>query len=167
MRFVRNLLALIGLAAIIAVAVVLYRYESVADAMTWRVAVKEGMTVDEIEQTMKFVANQKNLSYVGELKISKGIEAKLGKPYRLINIYTFCDSVVAAKLLDYRDVFTSFMPCRIALVRDVSGKYWLMGTNLDWMIHGGWPLPEDLKAEAVRMRDALLDVMNRGATGDF
>jgi hypothetical protein len=35
------------------------------------------------------------------------------------------------------------------------------------MIHGGKVLPEALKEEATGVKDTILDIMNRGATGEF
>ena len=70
-------------------------------------------------------------------------------------------------MLEYRDQYSGFMPCRIALVEDKSGRLWLYSMNLDIMIHGGKQLPEDLKQDARRIRDAMEAIMNAGATGDW
>jgi len=39
--------------------------------------------------------------------------------------------------------------------------------DMDLMIHGGHPLPEDLKTEALRVQRVINDIMQRGATGEF
>jgi len=38
---------------------------------------------------------------------------------------------------------------------------------MDAMIYGGTPLPSALKAEAIGVKTIILDIMNRGAKGDF
>jgi len=35
------------------------------------------------------------------------------------------------------------------------------------MIYGGKPLPRELKEEAIKVKDTILDIMNRGASGEF
>jgi hypothetical protein len=38
---------------------------------------------------------------------------------------------------------------------------------MDMMIHGGKALPPDLFDEANEVKDVILDIMNRGAEGEF
>jgi hypothetical protein len=35
------------------------------------------------------------------------------------------------------------------------------------MIYGGKPLPPELKEEALKVREVILDIMKRGASGAF
>ena len=56
---------------------------------------------------------------------------------------------------------------RRVLVEDKSGKLWIYSLNMDMMIHGGEKLPPDLYDEANEVKDIILDIMNRGAEGDF
>lgn len=192
MGLVRNLLALIGLLALIAGGLGYYKLQQVvgqfdpaalttyqelgekllethngAEATIWRQAVDEGVTPETVEETMKFVANEHNISAVGELPLYKDIEAKTGKPYRYAKIFMFCNSLIAAHMLDYSDAFGAYLPCRIALVEDKKGKLWLLTLNMDMMIYGGAPLPEDLKKEALKVKETILDIMARGAKGSF
>ena len=39
--------------------------------------------------------------------------------------------------------------------------------NLDIMIHGGKELPEDLKADALQVRDTIKAMMTGAAKGEF
>ncbi|MEW8046364.1 MAG: DUF302 domain-containing protein, partial [Candidatus Thiodiazotropha sp.] len=75
--------------------------------------------------------------------------------------------LIAAKMLDYSDAYSAYLPCRITLIEDQQGKLWLTALNMDMMIYGGKPLPPDLKEEALLVKDYILDIMNRGATGEF
>lgn len=188
----KNILAFIGLVSIIAIVIVylglkntfsefdpgaektytdmvktIIETRDAASASIWKVPVQEGLTAEEVEETMKFVANEHNIANVGELPLSKDITAKLGKPYRFVKIFLFCNSLTAAQMLDYNDAFSAYLPCRITLIEDHTGKLWLYTLNMDLMIHGGKPLPAELKAEAVKVKEIILDIMKRGAEGDF
>lgn len=188
----KNLLALVGLVTIIAAGALYFSAKSTlsefdpgaaqtykelivnileskdaATATVWKFPVEEGLTAEEVEETMKFVANEHNIAKVGELPLSLDITAKLGKEYRFVKIFLFCNSLTAAKMLDYNDAFSAYLPCRISLVEDKTGKLWLYSLNMDLMIHGGKTLPEELKKEAENVKRIILDIMKRGAEGDF
>lgn len=136
-------------------------------AMVWKRKVAEGLTAEEVEESMKSVANELNMANVGELPLSLDVEAKMGKPFRFVKIYQFCDSLTAAKMLDYNDAFSAWLPCRITLIEDKQGELWMYATNMDLMIYGGEPLPEDLKQTAINIKEMILEIMERGAEGDF
>ena len=192
MGMIKNLLALIGLLVVIGVAAVYVKYnkafegwdpeaggvflefaqsmattKSAAEASIWKIPVAEGLSWEDVEQTMKLVANEHNMSNVGELPLSKDIAAKMGTEYRFVKIYLFCNSLTAAKMIDYSDAFSAYLPCRITLIEDQQGKLWLIALNMDMMIYAGEPLPPELKEEALKVKEYILDIMNRGANGEF
>ena len=138
-----------------------------AEATVWRVPLADGVTPKDAEEAMKAVANEHNIKNVGELPLSKQVEVMIGKPYRILNIYMFCDPLTAVKMLDYSDAFSAYLPCRVAMVEDKQGKVWLYTLNMDLMIHGGKPLPAELKLETERVKETILAIMHRGAEGDF
>lgn len=140
---------------------------SAPEATVWKVAVKDGLTADEVEQTMRFVANEHNIKNVGELPLYKEVEAVSGKPFRFLKVYMFCNAMTAARMVELSDAFSAYLPCRISLVEDTQGKLWLYTLNMDLMIHGGTPLTPELTAEATQVKETILDIMNRGASGDF
>ena len=106
-------------------------------AMMWSVPVKEGLTPDEVIDSMKSLATERNFLFVGESPFYKQVEAITGEKYRYVNFLSFCDAQVGKAMLEYRDQYSGFMPCRIALVEDKDGRLWLHSMNLDLMIHGG------------------------------
>jgi uncharacterized protein (DUF302 family) len=138
-----------------------------AEATVWKVPVQEGLGWEDVEQTMRFVANEHNIKNVGELPLSEQVAAMTGKPQRFLKIYMFCNPLTAADMFDYSVAFSAYLPCRISLIEDPQGKLWLYTLNMDMMIHGGKVLPEALKEEAIGVKDTILDIMNRGATGEF
>ena len=191
----RNLLAIVGLVVIIAAAYAMVKFQPVlttitefednaggvfaemgvkllepgnmAEASIWKVPVDEGMTAEEVEETMKFVANEHNFKNVGEMPLYKEVESMSGEAYRYVKIFMFCNALTASRMLDYNDAFSSYLPCRITLIEDKEGKLWLYTLNMDGMIYGGRPLPADLKEEAENVKEIILDIMKRGATGEF
>ncbi len=138
-----------------------------AEATVWKVKVDEGLSADDVDETMKFIANEHNIKNVGELPLYKQVEAMSGKPYRFAKIYMFCNALTAAKMMDYSDAFSAYLPCRVSLIEDKTGQLWIYSLNMDMMIYGGKPLPPDLKKEAMKVKDIILDIMNRGAKGEF
>jgi uncharacterized protein (DUF302 family) len=95
------------------------------------------------------------------------VEAITGEDYRYVNFLSFCDAQVGKMMLEYRDHYSGFMPCRIALVEDKNGDLALYSMNLDLMIYGGEPLPPELKTEAIRVRDTIRTIMRGAAAGEF
>ena len=84
-----------------------------------------------------------------------------------IYILPMRDPLTAAKMVNYSDAFSAYLPCRIALVEDNEGQLWLYTLNMDMMIHGGTELPDELYEEATNVKEIILDIMNRGAAGEF
>jgi uncharacterized protein (DUF302 family) len=192
MKLIRNLLALIGLAALLVVG---YGYVRLAptlseldpgfistysefagkllesgdpgEAMMWAVQVEEGLSAEDVIESMKSLATEHNFLFVGESPFYKQIEAITGEDYRYVNFLSFCDAQVGMRMLEYRDQYSGFMPCRIALVEDKNGRLWLYSMNLDIMIHGGKRLPDELKADATRVRNTIWKIMQGAAAGEF
>ncbi len=192
MMLIRNLLALIGLTAVAVLAVAsLWLTPKLADfdprfldvygefagellrtgdpgvSMMWAVPVEEGLSTEDVIESMKSLATAKNFLFVGESPFYKQIEAMTGEPYRYVNFLSFCDARVGRQMLEYHDHYSGFMPCRIALVEDNSGRLWLYSMNLDLMIHGGKELPDDLKTAAIGVRDTIRSIMEGAAAGEF
>jgi hypothetical protein len=138
-----------------------------AEATVWKIPVAEGLTAKDVEDTMRFVANEHNIKDVGELPLSEQVAAMTGEEQRFWKIYMFCNPLTAAKMINYSDAYSAYLPCRISLVEDQEGKLWIYTLNMDMMIHGGESLPPELLDEANYIKETILDIMNRGATGEF
>ena len=138
-----------------------------AEATVWKVPVEEDVTVEDVELAIRAVANELNIKNVGELPLSDQVEAMSGKKSRFFKIYMFCNALTAAQMLEYSDAYSAYLPCRVSLVEDKQGKFWLYSLNMDAMIYGGKPLPAALKEEAMGVKKIILEIMNRGAEGDF
>lgn len=140
---------------------------SAVDSMVVKVKVEDGITVDDLNTSILSIANELNIKNVGELPLSKQVEAMSGKAYRYVKIYLLCDAMTAASMLNYNDAFSAFLPCRISVVEDAQGALWIYTLDMDLMIYGGQPIPPALKAEAISVRNTLNEIMQRAAEGDF
>lgn len=138
-----------------------------AEATIWKEQVQEGLTAQDVEETVRFVANEHNIKNVGELPLSEQVAAMTGEEQRHLKIYMFCDPLTAAQMVEYSVAFSAYLPCRVTVVEDQEGKLWLYTLNMDMMIHGGTKLPPKLFVEANKVKETILDIMKRGATGEF
>lgn len=140
--------------------------------MAEKMPVAEGVSFEDAIESMKLRANLVNFKLVGHQPLWKEVEAISGTEQPKIEIFQFCDAMVARKILDYAPEFAVFLPCRIALLEDAEGQIWVM--TLDWNV--GWldyaqnpnsQLDVELRKEAKRIRDAIRYIMEGAATGDF
>ena len=138
-----------------------------AEATVWKIPVEAELSVEDVDETIRAVANELNIKNVGELPLSDQVEAMTGEKSRYFKIYMFCNALTAVQMLDYSDAYSAYLPCRVSLVEDKQGKLWLYSLNMDAMIYGGKSLPPALKEEAMGVKDIILEIMNRGAEGDF
>jgi len=145
----------------------LFESGSAVDAMVVKIKVDEGISAKDLDTSILSIANELNIKNVGELPLSKQVEAMSGKPFRHVKIYLLCNAMTAASMLNYNDSFSAFLPCRISVVEDKQGQLWLYAMNMDLMISGGTPIPPALKKEALVVQNTLDEIMKRAAEGDF
>ena len=192
MRLIRNILAVVGLITLLGGGVLLAKLQPAYSefdtqalsiyvdfvekllesrdpgvAMTWSVPVDEGISVEEVKESLISIATDHSFNYVGESAFYKAVEAVTGEPYRHVSFLSFCDARVGKLMVDYRDAYTGFMPCRVAVMEDKEGRIWLHSMNLDLMIFGGKELPPTLKKEALRVWENMKAMMEGAASGDF
>ncbi|MDE3240840.1 MAG: DUF302 domain-containing protein [Paracoccaceae bacterium] len=188
MTFLRNLLALCGLLAILAAGYVAWTFRgfdpqapmvylhmaqrlaatgNAADATVWKRKVADGLTFDDVDQSIQSIAQADNIKGVGALPLGDQVAAMQGKPWRKLKLYLYCNPLTAAKMVDYSEAYSAYLPCRIALVQDKQGKLWLYTLDMDMMIHGGKPLPPELLKEAEHVKSVMLDIMTKAAAGEF
>ena len=122
-----------------------------AEATVWKVPVDDGISTDEVDEIMKFVANERNIKNVGELPLSEQITAMTGEKFPFLKIYMFCNPLTAGEMFEYSMAFSAYLPCRISLIEDNDGKLWLSTLKWEMLIHGGYDRPTDLKAEALEV----------------
>ncbi len=138
-----------------------------ADATIWKTKVADGLTFEEVDESIKAVAIDRNIRGVGELPLGDQVSAMQGEPWRKLNIYLYCNPLTAAKMVEHSIAYAAYLPCRVSLVEDENGELWIVTLDMDMMIHGGEPLPPELLAEALEVKDIIQDVLARASEGDF
>ncbi|MES9832080.1 MAG: DUF302 domain-containing protein [Candidatus Thiodiazotropha sp. LLP2] len=130
-----------------------------------QMSVKDGVSKEDAIQALMSRATEINLKFVARQQVSKELEARgLKTPY--LDIFQFCNPEDARQMIMHDPIYAAYMPCRIAMVEDKNGQLWLMMLNLDMLINSEL-LPPDLTEIAIRVNQAMLDVMVAGATGEF
>lgn len=188
MTFIRNLLALLGLLAVIAVAATVWTFRDFdpkaggvywnmakrlaetgnsAEATVWKRRVAEGLTFEEVDESIQSVALAQNIRDVGQLPLGDQVALMQGSDWRKLNIYLYCNPLTAAKMVEYSEAFSAYLPCRVSLVEDDEGALWLYSLDMDMMIHGGKPLPPDLLEEALHVKEVILAILDGAAEGAF
>lgn len=195
MKFIRNTLVLIGIAAVAAAAYFgpgLWKYKTAFDgfdpkaramymemadllaetgnsaaATVWKVKVADGLTAEEVGQSIQTIADERNIRSVGFLPLGDQVTAMRGEDWRVLNIYLYCNPLTAAKMVEYDPAFAAYLPCRVSLVEDAAGDLWIYTLNMDLMIYGGKTLPDALLKEALEVKETMLQILNRAAEGDF
>jgi len=140
--------------------------------MATKYQAKEGLSFDDVVEAMKVKANEINFKFVGHNPLWKDIVAITGKTDTpRVEFFSFCDAVVARELLDLSLEFAIFLPCRVAVVEDAYKKIWVL--TLDWDVR--WldtsknpnQISDKLREGAIRIRDAIDQIMRAGALGEF
>lgn len=136
-----------------------------------KIPAQPGVSYDDVVTSLKQRANKINFKFVGVNSIYKDVAALTGQPTPRVEVFNFCDALVARELLDHSLEFVVFLPCRIAVVEDAQGKVWLVTLDWDvsWLDTSPNPnrIPDGLKSAAQRIRAALEDIMQAGARGEL
>lgn len=138
----------------------------IAVATTWERKVKDGVTIADIENSLASVATEDNMRAVGELPLSKELEARSGKKEKFLKIYSYCSPATARIMVDFSPHMAAYLPCRISVVEKEDGL-WLYTLNMDMMVKMGRKLPPVLKEEALKVRNTVWKMMEKGSKGEF
>lgn len=138
----------------------------IAAATTWERKVKDGVTIEEVEQAFASVAAEDNIKAVGEFPLSRELEARTGKPERFLKVYSYCSPATAREMVDFSPHMAAYLPCRITVLEKEDGL-WIYSLNMDMLIKMGRKLPPALKKSALQVRETVWKMMERGANGEF
>ena len=134
----------------------------------YKLAIDHGVSMAEAAESMRLRANALNLKLVGELPLSKQVEAVTGKPQRTVTIFQFCDAVTAMELINLSLDFATYMPCRIALIEDANGQGWLIMTDINVdLVAKEKRLQKELTTRIKAVRQGLIEIMQAGAKGEL
>ena len=140
--------------------------------MTAKRKVADGISFDEVIESMEIKANDVNFKKVGHSKIWQDVSAISGLPALRVEVLHFCDAIVGRRMLDFSPEFSIFIPCRVTVMEDATGDLWIMTLDWDstWLSMAWHPdsqLTDQLKDDAIRLRDAMEQIMHAGATGEW
>jgi uncharacterized protein (DUF302 family) len=136
------------------------------DASVLRMKLQKGITPDVAVDCLKLRANLRNMKQVGYLPLSKQVEAMVGKPQKLTEVFLFCNPLIAIEMVAANIDFAAYLPCRITLTEDSEGSYWLVMLNLAPLI-AQIPTGSALHAKAESVNDILMSIMHAGAYGEL
>jgi uncharacterized protein (DUF302 family) len=137
---------------------------TIADTVV-KLPLQDGVSMDDAVESMKLRANALNFKLVAHQPLYKELQA-MGLPSKRVEIFQFCDARIAHAMLAKSLDFAAYLPCRITLIEDQDGQAWLVSMDLDRVIAMA-NLPEDLLANATKVRDSIREIMEAGASGDL
>jgi len=141
--------------------------------MTTKYKVKEGLSFEEVVQSMNLRANQLNLKLVGHSPMIKDIQAVLGDmDTPRMEVFHYCDIEAGRETMKLVPESIVYLPCRIAVMEDAQKNIWVL--TLDWdtaWLDGanseGMGLSPEMKALADKIRNNMDNVMRAAAAGDL
>jgi uncharacterized protein (DUF302 family) len=123
----------------------------------------EDISADDAIDSMKLRANSLNFKLVGHMPLSEQVAAMGGKSNRM-EIFQFCDAMIAAQMVNYSLAFAGYLPCRISVVEDNDGQVWLITLNMDKTM-GDASLPKELQGLGMQVRNNIYSIITAGAEG--
>ncbi len=146
--------------------------KDVMNLMAIKYKAKDGLSFDDVKQSMELRANQLNFKKVGESPMWKDIQAVLGDTDApRMEVYHYCDIAAGREVLKYAPESIVYLPCRIAIMEDADKKIWVL--TLDWntawldSISGKMGAPDQLMKQATDIRDKMDIIMRAAADGDI
>jgi uncharacterized protein (DUF302 family) len=127
--------------------------------------VADDVSADDAIASMKLRANFLNFKLVGHMPLSEQVAAMGGKSDRM-EIFQFCDAMIAAQMVKHSMAFAGYLPCRISLVVDDKGQAWLITLNMDKTM-GDASLPKELQSLGMTVRNNIYSIITAGAEGDL
>ena len=141
--------------------------------MTTKYKAAEGLSFDEVVESMKLRANQVNLKLVGHSPMIKDIQAVLGDTSTpRMEVFHFCDIEAGREIMKLVPESIVYLPCRIAVMEDAEGNVWVL--TLDW--DTAWldsinteamGVTPEMMELAKKIRDNMDNVMRAAAAGDL
>ena len=146
----------------------------VMNYMAVKYKAKEGLSFDDVVESMKLRANMLNFKLVGHSPMWKDFQAVLGdmKAPR-VEVFHYCDIAAGRAVLMYAPEALVFLPCRIGIMEDADKNIWVM--TLDWdvswldSISGkmGMDSAPELIMAAIDIREKMDNIMRAAAEGDL
>lgn len=128
-----------------------------------RMGVRDGLTMEQSVDAMIAKANELDMELIGRQSLHKSAALR-GNSIPRMEVLQLCNTQDAVALTVRNPVYAAYLPCRISLIEDGAGRYWLATVNLDILVNNESLTPE-LQEIAIRINQGLLAVMTAGAIG--
>ncbi|MCS6786914.1 MAG: DUF302 domain-containing protein [Thiobacillaceae bacterium] len=144
----------------------------VMNLMAIKYKAKEGLSFDDVVESMKLRANQLNFKLVGHSPMWKDFVAVLeDRTAPRVEVFHYCDIAAGREVLRLAPEAVAFLPCRIAVMEDADKNIWVI--TLDWdlawldTIRGSMGIHPELARHAIDIRDKMDEIMRAAANGDL
>jgi len=185
---IKNLLALVGLVVVVGALYFAYKVKDfdpeakgvykhmmgtlietgdIAKATVYKVKVDEGISAEDVVGSLNSVASEMGIKPVGDLPLSKEVEARTGKKQPYVRVLSYCSPEVALRMVKFSMAYGAYLPCRIVIMEDKNKRLWLYALDMDMMIHGGHTLPDGMLKDGKHVKKILYTMMEKAATGEF
>ncbi|WP_304546286.1 DUF302 domain-containing protein [Sulfurimonas microaerophilic] len=131
---------------------------------TWKV--EEGISGDEVKESIEALTEEYNMRLTGYVKMYTKEDAGPDE-VKEARIFSLCNLTTAKVFLNYSQWYGGFMPCRIMYIQYGNGDANLISMDMTLAIHGGKPLPKEMLEAALKVKEAMEKVPERAAKGDF
>lgn len=147
----------------------------IRDAMSFmstKYKAADGLTFDDVVQSMELRANSLNFKKVGHSPMWKDIQAVLGDTDApRMEVFHYCDIAAGREVLKAAPEAIAYLPCRIAIMEDANKQIWII--TLDWdmawldTVNGQMGINPELSRYAKDIRDKMDNIMRAAADGDL
>ena len=141
-------------------------YGDPARAMMKEWKVQEGISGDDVKESITVLADEYNMRLTGYVKMYTKEDAKPDEVMEA-RIWSLCNLTTAKVFLNYSRYYGGFMPCRIMYVQYGNGDAYVVSMDMTLAIHGGRTLPPEMLEMATMVQKAMEGIPERAAKGDF
>ncbi len=147
----------------------------IRDAMSFmstKYKAKDGLTFEDVVQSMELRANTLNFKKVGHSPMWKDIQAVLGDmDAPRMEVFHYCDIAAGREVLKAAPESIAYLPCRIAIMEDANKQIWVI--TLDWdlawldTVQGKMGVNSELSKFAKDINVKMDSIMRAAANGDL
>jgi uncharacterized protein (DUF302 family) len=145
--------------------------ESAQESAIYEVAVKDGVSYQEVVDSLKSISEGMNFVNPANFPIGEHMKLRGIDPQGIKEVYSYCNLSMGTEIILDHPEFLVFAPCRIALYEkpDENNKLKLfIGLDRPTIDLKNIKNPtERAKKSAQQLEDALIKLMQKASVGDF
>ena len=145
--------------------------ESAQESAIYEVAVKEGVSYEEVVDSLKTISEGMNFVNPANFPIGEHMKLRGIDPQGIKEVHSFCNLSMGTEIILDHPEFLVFAPCRIALYEkpDANNKLQLfIGLDRPTIDLKNIKNPtERAKKSAQQLEEALIQLVQKASVGDF